>query len=282
MSRRQRDPIQISEHELIRATDELDQFHNDTFNGFRRELADWSEQARERAASATKLVASRRGFLVGSGVAIGGLALAACSTKNNSTTTTTGAGAATTPTSPPSSAAAGALTGDAEVAGTAASIENLAVAAYTMGIQAVTAHKLGAVPPAVVTFAQTAMSQHSQHADAFNAVVTAANQAKVTKPDPALLSKVQTAFGQVTDVGGLANLALSLEEVAANTYENDLGMSLSSSQLVSALATIQPVERMHISILLFVLGQYPVPDTFQMPNVGQATGARPNNDINMA
>lgn len=287
MSKRMPDPIQVSEAELRRATSDLDQFHQDTFPEFRRELVSWAAQAREQAARATGLVASRRGFLVGSGAVVGGLVLAACGGGNNKKSTTTTS--MSTPTSSGSSTSSStgtgtskALTGDAEVAGTAASLENLAVAAYTMGIQAATAGKLGTVPPAVVTFAETAKSQHSQHADAFNAVVSAAGQPKVTKPDPVVLPTVTTAFNGVHDVTGLAMLALELEEVAANTYENDLGMNLSSSRLIGALSTIQPVERMHAAILHFVLGQYPVPETFQATMVGQPTGARPNSDINMA
>lgn len=282
MSRRQPDPIQISEYELLQATEDLNQFHNDTFGAFRHELAAWSDQARERAEQATKLVVNRRAFLIGGGAAaVGGLALAACGGSNSSTTTTTGAGGSTGSTAAPSgTAAGGALTGDAEVAGTAASLENLAVAAYQMGISAAKANKIGTVPPAVVTFAETAMSQHAQHAKAFNAVVTAAGGSAVSKPDPALLSAVEAAFGKVTDVGGLANLALELEETAANTYEGDLGMNLSSAQLIGSLASIQPVERMHVSILLFVLGMYPVPETFQSPTVPASASARPPGDIN--
>lgn len=288
MSRAARDPIQISEAELLQATADLDQFHNDTFPHFQRELQTWADQARDQASRVTGLVTNRRSFLMGSGLALGGLALAACGGGGNSngkgtTSTTASSSSSSSSSSTAGSSTGGAgLSGDAEVAGTAASLENLAVAAYGMGIKAATAGKLGTVPPAVVTFAQTAMSQHAQHADAFNAVVSAAGKPKVTKPDPVVLPTVMTAFAGVHDVTGLGMLALELELVAGNTYESDLGMALSSKQLIGALATIQPVERMHAAILHFVLGQYPVPETFQRPDIGQPTGARPPTDINMA
>ncbi len=273
MSTHQPDPMQISEAELRRATADLDDFHNESFPAFQQSLATWADQARDHAQRITAQVASRRTFLLGSGAAVGGLALAACgSSKKSASTTTTG--------SSTSSGPAGPYSGDAEVAATAASLENLAVAAYTMGLQAAAANKLGKVPPAVATFATTARAQHTAHVGAFNSVVTAAGKPAVTKADPAILSTVTAAFNQVKDVTGLAKLALELENTAANTYLNDLGMDLKSSQLIGALATIQPVERMHVAILNFVLGQYPVPDTFETAMAGAPGGARPATDIN--
>ena len=53
------------------------------------------------------------------------------------------------------------LTGDLAVAAVAASLENLAVFAYTAGLSAATAGKLGTVPPAVATFATTVKGQHA-------------------------------------------------------------------------------------------------------------------------
>lgn len=277
MRNHEREPLAITEAELRRATGELDEFHNETFPAFERSLGNWADETRAVKARLTDRRASRRTFLLGGGaVVLGSAALAACggSSHKPSSAATPGSSA------PTSSGAAGQLSGDAEVAGTAASLENLAVAAYSMGIQAATANKLGAVPPAVVTFAKTAMAQHKAHAMAFNSVLTAANQAAITKPDPALLPTVTAAFAKVTDVTGLAMLALELENVAANTYMSDLGMDLKSSQLIGALATIQPVERQHVAILYFVLGQYPVPETFESPTVPSGDPARPPSDIN--
>ena len=68
------------------------------------------------------------------------------------------------------------LTGDLAVAAVAASLENLAVFAYAAGLSAATAGKLGAVPPAVATFATTVKGQHQQHADAWNGVLKSQRQ----------------------------------------------------------------------------------------------------------
>ena len=72
---------------------------------------------------------------------------------------------------------------------------------------------------------------------------------------------VDTAFAQVKDVPGLATLALDLENVAAATYLAAID-AVKSPAGIKAAATIQPVEMQHAAVLNFLLGQYPVPDTF--------------------
>ncbi len=276
MKRNRQDPMQISESELRQATKDLEEFHNETFPVFQRGLNDWAEQARSDSPPPTGRSASRRTFLLGGGVAVaGGLLLSACGSSSKKKTTP----ASTSASSAPSSSAAGGGTGDKAIATTAASLENLAVAAYTMGIQAATAGKLGTVPPAVVSFATTAKMQHTAHAQAFNSVVTAAGGQAYTQPDPAVLPTVTAAFAKVSTVPELAMLALELESVAANTYFNDLGMEIQSAQLIGALSTIQPVERQHEAILNFVLGTYPVPQTFQSAQNGTPNAARPPTDV---
>ncbi|HLI25172.1 MAG TPA: ferritin-like domain-containing protein, partial [Acidimicrobiales bacterium] len=121
---------------------------------------------------------------------------------------------------------------------------------------AAAAGKLGTVPPAVATFAKTAMAQHKDHAAAWNSVLTAAGKPAVTATDPALTPTVQSKFAQVKDVTGLAQLALLIENVAAQTYQNGVAI-LSSSKAVAVAATIQPVEMQHAAILYYALGQYP-------------------------
>lgn len=274
MKRNRQEPMQISEAELRRATKDLEEVHNETFPNFQRGLNGWAEEARADSMPATSRSASRRTFLMGGGaVAVGGLVLSACGSSSKKTTN----GSKTPASSAPGGGSQGA--GDKAIATTAASLENLAVATYTMAIQAATAGKLGTVPPAVVTFASTAKMQHTAHASAFNSVVTAAGGQAYTQPDPAVLPTVTAAFAKVSTVPELAMLALELENTAANTYFNDLGMEIKSAQLIGALSTIQPVERQHASILYFVLGQYPVPETFQSAMIGTPSGARPLTDV---
>ena len=148
------------------------------------------------------------------------------------------------------------LTGDLAVAAVAASLENLAVFAYTAGLSAATAGKLGTVPPAVATFATTVKGQHQQHADAWNAVLKSHGKAPVTVTNPTLTPTVQSDFAKVTDVTGLAQLAVTLETIAAQTYQAETS-KLKSSAAIGLSSSIQPVEMQHIAILYYVLGMYP-------------------------
>jgi hypothetical protein len=155
-----------------------------------------------------------------------------------------------------SSGGIGGLSGDLAVVALAASLENLAVYAYNAGISAATAGKLGTVPPAVVSFATTAKAQHTDHAAAWNSILTAAGKRPVTVTEPTLTPVVQQKFAQVSDVTGLAQLALLLENTAAQTYQAEAS-KLHSTRAVATAATIQPVEMQHAAILYFALGQYP-------------------------
>lgn len=235
--------FQGSEHELHAMTDDLDQLHGDVGAPAMRVALG--------AASST----SRRSFLFGAGAAVAGGALLA-----------TGAGvampafagastqrlsAARAATFPPKG-----LSGDLAVAAVAASLENLAVFAYDAGLAAATAGKMGAVPPAVATFATTVKGQHQQHADAWNAVLKSHGKAAVTVTNPTLTPTVQADFAKVTDITGLAQLALTLETIAAQTYQVETA-KLKSTAAIELSASIQPVEMQHIAILYYVLGMYP-------------------------
>ena len=129
---RNRTVMAISEQELTAMTDDLDQLHHDVGMPAMRAAVDrWTGEIRT----------SRRGFPIGAGAAAAGVALAACSSSpsTSGTTTTMGSGTSSSAT----------LTGDLAVAALAASLENLAVAAYGDVLTAASAGKLGTVPPAV-------------------------------------------------------------------------------------------------------------------------------------
>ncbi|MFZ0664775.1 MAG: ferritin-like domain-containing protein [Acidimicrobiales bacterium] len=263
--------IAISEAEILRNTAELQDLHNDqSMPALRSSVEDWIEINHERARvgeahTPQSGTVSRRNLLIGGGAAaIGGVLLAACSSSSSSTTTTAPVKTGTVGTGISS------LTGDLKVAALAASLENLGIFAYKSGIAAATAGKLGSVPPAIVTFATTAMSQHEQHASAWNGALVAAGKGKVTETDPALTPTVKQMFAQVTDVGGLAKLALEIETIAAQTYQGAIG-ALSSKSAIETAATIHPVEMQHAAILNLVLGNYPVPNAFNPTSMARST-----------
>ena len=271
MSADRNEPIAISEHELRSMTADVDEMHHATLPIMKEALAEWSELHQQLRSGVRKVAPSRRGFLMGAGVALGGLALAACGSSSKSSTGASGS--TTTPTSGGASTG-GKLTGDLAVVALAASLENLAVQTYGAGISAATAGKLGTVPPAVVTFAQTVMKQHSDHAAAWNAVLSGAGKSPVSGIDKTVNDAVVTpAFAKVKDAGGLAKLALTLEEAAAATYLEAISVVQAPAGIKTA-ATIEPVELQHAAILNFVLGNYPVPDSFT-----KMDGARPLSDV---
>jgi hypothetical protein len=232
-------------------TKELDELHNDVgMPAMRQGISDMIDNMKGGIRPT-----SRRTFLMGAGAAaaggaammvIGAPSLAGASTRTLSSARTVDAAAF-----PPAG-----LTGDLAVAAVAASLENLAVFAYSAGLSAATAGKLGAVPPAVATFATTAKAQHTQHAAAWNGVLKSNGKAAVTVTNPTLTPTVQADFAKVTDIGGLAMLAITLETIAAQTYQAETSM-LKSKAAIGLSSSIQPVEMQHIAILYYVLGMYP-------------------------
>ena len=141
------------------------------------------------------------------------------------------------------------------------------------GVSWETAGKLGAVPPAVATFAKTAQAQHKDHAAAWNAVLTSAGKPAIMGIDKTVQDTIVTpGFANVKDVVGLAKFALALEDVAAATYLNGIENALQDPGAIKVAASIQPVEMQHSAILHFVLGDYPVPDSFSFT---QATLVEP-------
>ncbi|MBT2526829.1 ferritin-like domain-containing protein [Streptomyces sp. ISL-99] len=196
---------------------------------------------------------ARRRFLVGAGASAAVLALAACGGKSEVKAAPSGG--------PSGSPQSGQYTGDLKVVALAAALENQAVGAYQAALTAAKDGKLGDVPPVLATFAQTAMSQHRDHADAWNGVLADAGKPKITGTPLSNHDEVTRALGQVKDVPGVARLALRLEDQATQTYVFAT-FNVASAGGINTAATIAPVEAMHSAILHFVLGQYPVPDDF--------------------
>ena len=231
-------------------------------------------------------VAFTRRHLLGGASVIGlGLIAAACgsSTKNTAASTgsvataTTGAATPTTAGATPTTAGAGATTTpdtmggsvDVKVANLAAGLEVLAVGTYKAALDAATAGKLGAVPPAVAEFVTTAMKQHQMQLDAWNKVITGAGGTAVTAPNATLKPTVDGEFAKVTDITGAAKLALQLEEIAAATY-NHAQSVLTDKDAIKLAGSIQIIDAQHAAILHFVLGEYPVQDVFAKVDLAAA------------
>ncbi|MCW2494791.1 ferritin-like domain-containing protein [Jatrophihabitans sp.] len=244
----------ISEAELSSMTRELDTMHNDSFSGVKKSLEDFSANLSHLA---TGKATARRSFLLGAGglAVVGGVA--ACSSSGGGSNS-----ASSTSSSPTgSSSATSPYTGDLKVVALAAALENLAVAAYGMALTAAGKGTYGTVPKAIGTFVTVAMSQHKQHAAAWNGVLTKAGLKAVTTPALTITTSEVAKLTAAKTIPEVAMVALGLEQAATETYTFATANVTDAGGIMTA-ATIQPVEAMHAAILSFVLGQYPVPDSF--------------------
>jgi hypothetical protein len=249
MRRNRKTPeMAISEHELNTMTAELDMLHNETFPSVHKTLDEFSANL----AAMSRKPAGRRTFLLGLGGAAAAGALAACSSSKSSSS-----GGST----PAKSSAGATYTGDLKVVALAAALENLAVTAYQGALTAAGKGTLGTVPPAVATFVTTAMKQHKDHSEAWNAVLRKAGKPVITGAPLSITNDQVAMLNAAKSVPDVAKLALNLENVAAQTYTFAAANVSDNGGIVTA-ATIQPVETMHAAILNFVLGQYPVPASF--------------------
>lgn len=180
--------------------------------------------------------------------------------------------AATTAGSDPAAAAPPA--GDLAVAQVAAGLEVLAVNTYGAALEAAGAGSLGEVPEAVAEFVTTAQAHHQAALDAWNGVLTGNGMEAVAAPPADLEATVNEQFGAVTDVVGAAQLALMLEDIAAATYLGAIG-TLESDAAIALAGSIQPIDRQHAAVLRFVLGEYPVPETFASADLAYGGATAP-------
>ncbi|QMU80340.1 ferritin-like domain-containing protein [Streptacidiphilus sp. PB12-B1b] len=240
----------------------MDQAHQEYLPRMHAAAAELTEELRDtqptQAGVERLRMGSRRGFLLGAGGVAAAMALAACSSSSTKSAVAAPSGS---PMASGSASSGSMYTGDLQVVALATALENQAVGAYAAALSAAKAGKLGTVPPAVGTFATTAMAQHADHAKAWNAVLTGAGKPAITNVPLSNQPATLKALGAATSAGAVAQLALDLENQAAQTYLFAT-YNVSSAGGIATAASIAPVEAMHASILNFVLGQYPVPDDF--------------------
>ena len=142
---------------------------------------------------------------------------------------------------------------DIQILQTAASIENLAINTYTT---ALTLPYIGgsSANGVVKAFVTTTLSQHRQHDKAFGSALKALGGAAQNSPDPKYVPIVNSAVAAITKdstTAGLmavVDLAMTLENVAAETYVNNCSM-LSDSNAKAIMASIMGVEAQHVAVL---------------------------------
>ncbi|HWH35811.1 MAG TPA: ferritin-like domain-containing protein [Acidimicrobiales bacterium] len=226
----------------------------------------FQDQMEENAALLQRLAPSplsRRRMLIGGSATALGLVAAACGTEDDPFVLQDDPDPNLIPPREEDGAdqGGGEASGDVATARLAASLEVLAVNTYQSALDAAGAGDLGDVPPAVATFATTAQRHHQAALDEWNRLLGSLGEPEVTEPPPELASEVNQSFGQAGDVVAVAQLALMLEQTAADTYFEAIP-GIQNSEALSLAASIQPVDMQHAAILRYVLGQYPVPETF--------------------
>lgn len=219
--------MEISELELRRMVDDVDEQHQDGMNEMAGNIAELHHGEGRRA-----MASSRRRFLRGAG--LGGLALSV--------------GPALLPVSRLWSPAFAQESGDAGIAAFAESVELAAVQAYMAA-----ANSGKVTTPAVADAATTFAGHHQEHAGAFGG---AAGDAATGEPNPGLLEEVGGQLESAADENAVLEVAYSLENAAAATYLFALG-ALESTEALQLTASILPVESQHAVVLGTILGKPP-------------------------
>ena len=219
------------------------------------EMTDVDEERPDAGPGPVRRRLGRRDVLLGGGAGALALVAAACGGDDGGGEEAGGeapaeGGAATPDTS-----------GDLVVARRMAGLEVAVADAYATMLEAAGTGGIGAVPPAVENYVTTASEHHQTHLRSWNDLLFAGGEEEVTEAPAELVELVDGELRGVRDVPGAARAALRLEEVAAASYLAAIP-ELVDSTAITLAATIQPIDMQHAAILRFVLGQYPVPETF--------------------
>jgi hypothetical protein len=215
----------IDERRFGELMEESNDLQADTMNVVRRDLDSYVEAAEEVRLDTRRDRSLLIPGLVAAG-ALGAVALAAAP------------------------AAFGASNMDVQALQTAAGIENLAVLTYKT---ALTLPFIGgsSANGVVKAFATMTMSQHAQHAQAFNTAAVKLGGKAQNNPDAKYAPVVTAAVPKIKGPGDVVALAITLEDVAAQTYVADVGL-VSTGELRQLFASVAGVESQHRAILLAV------------------------------
>lgn len=133
---------------------------------------------------------------------------------------------------------------EVQVFQTAASLENLAVAAYAAALELPFVHDNAVI----MRFAETTMQQHAEHGAAFNAQATALGGERQDAPNPKYSPDILAAMPAMSNVAEVVALATTLEEVATDTYLANLTL-LPVAPMRTLMASVMSVESQHVATL---------------------------------
>lgn len=228
---------QIDERALGRLIEESQDLHTDAMVAARSTLPNVQDLAADRRRSGettdptvvAEFLASRQSTARRLALAVGGML---------------GVGAVASAFSQNASAAAGTDL-DVMQLQTAVSLELLAVATYGAAL---------ALPfiadgnPVIVKFAETTMSQHDEHRQAFSAQIIALGGVDQTATNPKYTPIVEAAKPTLLAPIDVVTLAATLEQVATETYLADLNRYVDVPSRV-LMASVMGVECQHLATL---------------------------------
>jgi hypothetical protein len=148
---------------------------------------------------------------------------------------------------------------DLKVAALTGGLEVLAVGTYKAALDAAGKGALGAAPrPRRVRHGGHGATPEAARRLEHGAHRSGSDGGDGTERHPR--ATVDAAFAKVTDVAGAAQLALVLEQTAAATYLSAQNVLTDKSHRAGRFDPDH--RRQHAAILLYVLGEYPVPGVF--------------------
>ncbi len=150
---------------------------------------------------------------------------------------------------------------DVQILQTASSLELLAVATYGA---ALTLPFIVEGNPVVVKFAQTTMKQHDEHRAAFQAQTGKLGGKVQDMANPKYAAVVEAAKPKLMQASDVVTLAMTLENVARDTYLSDLSM-FTDKTAMTLMATIMGVETQHLATLRAVGALLAAPDLIAIP-----------------
>jgi hypothetical protein len=158
----------------------------------------------------------------------------------------------TTPATSTTTTLAGSQT-DVSILRTASSIETLAVAVYQKAIDS------GLIKTqALQTAAQLFQTQHGQHGDLFQRATSAAGGQPFTDANPVLMQQlVAPRLASLKTESDVVSLAYDLENLAADTYQNNVG-TFADRSLNATVMQVGGIEARHVAVLASAINK-PVP-----------------------
>lgn len=127
---------------------------------------------------------------------------------------------------------------------TAASLENVAVGTYAAALELPFVRDNAVL----LQFAETTMTQHTEHGAAFNAQATHLGGARQDALNPKYSQAILAAMPTMSRAADMVKLAATLEEVATDTYLANLTL-LPDAAMRTLMASVMGVESQHLATL---------------------------------